>query len=389
MTSIRILMVSSVPLAAPWNGADKNFARLLVELDRGHRYTVQTGPVDVWPADRVFAIRQRHPEAMPTTRQKLRSLAYMARYARGADLLHVVASLARPSRWVVDGLRAVRTLSGRPLVHTVPSIGDQPAERRNFVADVTVVVSNYTQRLLSNSGVPNVVRVFPPLDERSLRPAADPAQLAAELALGSRAVLYAAHYDPESGMREMIQAFARLPAELGDSVLVLACRTHVGQDPGREAERAFAWAAEAGIAGRVRVLGNVRDMPALIRACAITVLVPASLSSKMDLPFVILEALALGRPVIVADRAPMSEALLGEGGLAVRYGDVSGLTLALGHLLAHASLREEMAARGRAAVLSQCDPAHVVDCYQQFYASAIALHAESKSRAWRRLSDDR
>ena len=372
LTRYRVLMASSVPLAAPWNGADKNFARLLVEFDRANRYTVQTGPADAWPADRVLAIRSRKAESMPTATQKLRALAYMARHAPGADLLHVVASLVRPSRWSADALRAWRAASGKPVIHTVPSIGDAPVDQRHFAGDVTVVVSEHTQRLLSARGVQNVVRVYPPLDERRLRPAVEPDQLAGELALGPRAVLYPAHYGPESGIKEMIEAFGRLPADLSDCVLVLACRHHLGQDPEREARQALAWSAAAGIAARVRLVGNFKDMPALIRACAITALVPAKLSGKMDLPLVILEALALGRPVIVADRPPMNEALLGEGGLAAEFGDISGLSAALSRLLCHASLREHLAAQGRAAVMQQCDPAKITERYQQFYDSAVA-----------------
>ncbi len=387
MTPHRILMASSVPLAAPWNGADKNLARLLVEFDSANRYTVETGPADAWPADRVAAIRLRNPSSMPTAAQKLRGLRYIARHAVGADLLHMVASLAHPSRWAADALRAWRAAYGKPVVHTAPSIGDVPADRQHFAGDITVVVSEYTRRLLSTHGVPNVVRVYPPLDERKLRAVGDPAQLAGQLALGPRAVLYPAHYGLESGIKEMIEAFARLPEGLGDAVLAVACRTHVGQDAEVEARQVRAWASAAGVADRVRVIGSVNDMPALIRACAVTALVPARLSSKMDLPLVILEALALGRPVIVADRSPMNEALLGEGGLAVAFGDVSGLALALGHLLCDAGLREQLGAHGRAAVLQHCDPAHVAERYQQFYDAALTMRRTALKKESSRFAD--
>jgi phosphatidylinositol alpha-1,6-mannosyltransferase len=344
-----------------------------VAFDRANRYTVQTGPGDAWPADRVNAVRLQNPGAMPTAREKIRTAGFMIRYAPGADLLHVVASLNRPSRWAADTLRAWRAVFRKPVIHTVPSIGDAAPDRRHFAGDLTVVVSDHTRDLLMEAGVANVARVYPPLDERKLAAAPElVGQLRAEHALGDRAVLYPAHYGPDSGIKEMIEAFTRLPEELNDAVLVMACRTHVGQDPEQEAQRVATWAAEAGIGDRVRVLGNVKAMPALIRACAVTALVPARLSSKMDLPLVVLEALALGRPAIVADRAPMSEGLLGNGGFAVPFGDIPALAVALARLLQDPRLREELGARGRAAVLNQCDPERVARRYEEFYEWATA-----------------
>lgn len=364
----RILMLSSVPLATPWNGADKNLARLLVEADRRNQFIVQTSQTETWPTH-VQPVREQAVSAMPTPQQKLRAMRYLLSHTGSADLVHVVASLGSPSRLSAGLLRGWPALRCRPIIHTVPSIGDRPVLREYFPGDMTVVVSDFTQRLLVSQGVPNVVRVYPPLDQH-LRPTTDPVELAQSLQLGPRAVLYPAHYGPESGIREMIQAFAQLPTTLNDAVLVLACRTHRHQDPDREAEQVLATATKAGIADRVRVVGNVSDMPALIAACAITALVPGKLASKMDLPLVILEALALGRPVITSDKPPMSEALLG-GGLGVRYGDVAGLSAALARLLSDAPLRAELAATGRAAVLHHCQPARIVEQYQQIYSQAL------------------
>jgi glycosyltransferase involved in cell wall biosynthesis len=364
----RILMLSSVPLAAPWNGADKNMARLLAHADPSNHFIVQTDRDEVWPSH-VESIRERRTSAMPTRDQKLRAFAYLLRHTGAADLVHVVASLSNPSRWSAPLLRAWTALRRRPLIHTVPSIGDRPVQRHNFPGDVTVVVSEFTQRLLTSQGVPNVVRVYPPLDEQ--RPASDPAVLAQMHTLGPRAVLYPAHYGPESGIGEMIHAFAQLPPTLDDAVLVLACRTHPHQDPAQEAARVMATARQAGLAERVRVLGNVRDMPALIRACAVTALVPGKLASKMDLPLVVLEALALERPVITSNKPPISESLLGGGGFAVRYGDVSALAAALTQLLADPQLRSRLAVQGRAAVRQHCQPTHIIERYRQIYDRAI------------------
>jgi glycosyltransferase involved in cell wall biosynthesis len=164
-------------------------------------------------------------------------------------------------------------------------------------------------------------------------------------------------------------------------VLVFACRSHPWQDAKAEEQKVLNQASEAGIFGSVRVLGYVADMPTLISACALTVLVPGKLSGKMDLPLVILESLALGRPVIVADQEPISEALLGGGGYAVRYGDVTALASSLGRLLGNLQLRNELADRGRAAVLEHCNPEKVVGNYQLIYDWAFNQAVAGESGA--------
>ena len=53
----------------------------------------------------------------------------------------------------------------------------------------------------------------------------------------------------------------------------------------------------------------------------------------MAIPMVLLESLALGRPIVTGDRPPLSEAILG-GGLGARPGDAGALADSLSRLLA-------------------------------------------------------
>ncbi len=376
--SFRILIMSSIPLSAPWNGADKNFARLLVQSDPENRYWVNTGRQDDWP-ENVLPVRSSSISSMPTLSQKLRSFGYLVRYSTNTDLVHIIASLRNPSRLSTDLLRLWKFTARQPVIHTIPSIGDAPVNRRNFIGDITVVVSNHSRRKLTEHGVSNVHRVVPPLDDQSIRFSMPPEQVAVDLALGPRPVLYPAHYGSRSGIWEMIQAFSMLPEALHDAVLVLACRTHTFQDEAYEAHKVIAHAKELGISDRVRVVGNFPDMPALISACAITVLAPGMLDSKMDIPLVILESLALKRPVIISDQPPMDEALLGGGGLKVHFGDIAGLSTALSRLLSDSAFRERLAAQGCMTVLQQCHPRQIVNQYQQIYLKAFQTWGALKS----------
>lgn len=303
-----VLMAGSVPLAEPCNGADKNFAALLVRRDLDNRFIVHTSLTEPWPSpSRVKVVASPRAGDMPTRAQKLRGLAYLLGHGPSADLVHVVASLYAPFRWAGPALRLWSNLWRTPIVHTIPSTGEKPLARRNMIGDATVVFSEHTRRRLEDLGIPGVFRVHPPLEIEHLRPKniAAPERLGRALRLGRRAVLYPAHFGEDSGIRQVIRAFGHLRRSgLKDAVLVLACRAHPWQDERAERRKVLSQAAEAGISDHVRLLGDAKDMPALIRACAATVLVPRKMAGKMDLPLAILESLALGRPVVVSDHPP-------------------------------------------------------------------------------------
>jgi glycosyltransferase involved in cell wall biosynthesis len=373
--SYRILIVSTLPLAAPWNLADKNLAATLVQRDRHNQFIVHTNQSELWPSPpHVTAIRSRLVSDRTTEFQKLLSFMYLLRQTTAADLIHIVATLQGTARWVGPLLRTWARLCRCPVIHTAPSIGDSAIQHSNLIGDVTVVVSEHTKQRLERAGVTNVFRVYPPLDPERIRPKASPAALVQHYNLGERAVLYPAHYGTHSGIEEMIHAFATLPAALSDSVLVFACRAYPWQDAAVEAAKVMAQAEAAGVSDRVRVVGTVNDLPALMSACAVTALVPQRLASKMDLPYVFLEALVLDRPVILSDAPPICESLLGDGGLAVRYGDIDALRDALVRLLSDSALRQRLAAQGKAAVLEYCHPDRVVKQYQDIYQLAYALN---------------
>jgi glycosyltransferase involved in cell wall biosynthesis len=112
-------------------------------------------------------------------------------------------------------------------------------------------------------------------------------------------------------------------------------------------------------------------MPALISACKVTALVPKKLSSKMDLPLVVLESLGLQRPVVVTDRPPINEALFGVGGMQVPYGDISALSNSVRRLIADDKLYRQMATEGYKAVREHCSPKKVVEQFRNIYQSIL------------------
>jgi glycosyltransferase involved in cell wall biosynthesis len=366
-----ILMASTVPLAAPWNGADKNLARTLILRDEFDRFIVQTRTGEPWPVGRVQPVMVRESGALPTTAQKARSLGFLLRWTHSSDVVHLVASMVDPPAGLGRALRVWGAVARRPIVHSLPSLGDRPVDSREFFGDATVVFSELTRDRLLHAGLSNVVRIDPPLDFEALAPREPAAEIRRRLDIEAGAILYPGHHGSGSGIPQMIEAVASLPRQFDETALVLACRAHAWQNRESEERAALRLAAAAGIGHRLRIVSEIQDMPALIEACSLTALVPETLTGKMDLPMVILESLFLGRAVVIGDYQPLREALFG-GGIAVPYGDVHALRNSLARLLSDSDLRAHLGRQGHAEVIARCEPRRIVDRYREIYSECLS-----------------
>jgi glycosyltransferase involved in cell wall biosynthesis len=110
----------------------------------------------------------------------------------------------------------------------------------------------------------------------------------------------------------------------------------------------------------VDLLGSRGDVPDLMAACDAVAL----LSKAEALPMSILEAMALGRPVVTSDVGGTGEAVEdGETGIVVPVGDTHGAAAALATLAGDPAAAQTMGKRGRARQRERFDGETMVDAY--------------------------
>jgi len=147
------------------------------------------------------------------------------------------------------------------------------------------------------------------------------------------------------GQVVLLQAIARLP-------WTEVCCVLVGSDQGRtKYTRVLEKISESlGIADRVRIIGQVEDMPAALMLS--DVVVHASTEAEA-FGRVVIEAQAMGRPVIATNLGGPSETVQhGATGWLTNPGDVDGLARALEEALSmDAEARSALGFRARASVL--------------------------------------
>lgn len=143
---------------------------------------------------------------------------------------------------------------------------------------------------------------------------------------------------------------------------VAVCCVMAGSGPLREAvEKRI---AELELSDCIHLPGFVQHSPALIAACDVYLLT----SEKEGIPRSVMEAMALGRPVVATDVLGTQEVVVdGETGFLVRMGDVEGLADRVQQLAHDPDLRRRLGEAGAARIESYFDDTKVAAFLHDFY----------------------
>jgi len=364
-----VLLLTSHPVAPPWNSGDKNLARTLVLGETGVRYTFVGDRIDPtpWPPHHVRAALNFR-NSLPTAREKGRIVRWLALHPPDVDLIHAVITFQ--GNLVTQRLLMVLpALRRRPLLLTCPSgevLPNEPLRR----ATATVVLSRRTERTLLQRGVPGVHLIPPGVDLLRFHPESSESA-AAMLGLEPRpTVLFAGHHDRGGGLEAALEVAGRLRRRVPDLRLLVGMRLRPGEDPAQKGREMRARAEEHGITGDALVeLGAIANMRAAILASSAVLFQPTVLGMKMELPMTLLEALACGRPVVISPLEPLDE--MADGSPAVRVGhpDEEAIADHLERLLSDAAYFDRCSAAARELAEDRYSAEKMVQRYAELYES--------------------
>lgn len=169
--------------------------------------------------------------------------------------------------------------------------------------DAVVALSDDTRERLIGAGVSprRVHRIHPGIAATVARAIDNPSALERR-----RAIVYTGELDAGAGDRLIEIARTLSEPALRGWKLIIACRPDqiVEQDERGRLARELAGAIGA---GQVEFYGEVEDMRALLRRCAIQLFVADKIHRRLDLPLVMLEGLREGLVTVAIDRSPIRE----------------------------------------------------------------------------------
>ncbi|MBR0671752.1 glycosyltransferase [Neoroseomonas soli] len=325
----------------------------------------------------------------------LPSVSYQARYAaRLWPTVRDLAALIRAERadlvytnslYCLYGGFAAR-LAGRAHLWHVreipaaipvlrPALGRMVLRLSRVVACMSHAVSDALFGARAND--PRIRHIGEGVDLRRWSRSAVARDVRAELGIAPDApvVGFVARLDPWKGLDVFLEAAAQVARAVPDAVFLVSGDAPGGMEAYRD--RMVARAAALGLGDRIRFLGwryRLDDIPALMAAFDVfchTAIAPE--------PFgmVIIEAMAMGCPVIAArSGGPMEIVEDGVSGLLTTPGDAAALAGAMLSVLRDPALRARLAVGGRARVEARYSrEEHAAD------ARALFDHALGRSRA--------
>lgn len=355
----RVLLFTTHPVSPPWDSADKQLAHAVAHHVRDHRFLLfgRLGqPLPDFPGRRIPLMSRT---GRPGLWERLQVAGLTLTLEPAVDLVHAVVSVGPAFRRLASFRRRMPARMRRPAIHTVPGVLDPLFIDGTTPIGVTVTLSENTARLLRSAGFPDV-RVIPPgipLERWPMRPRPT----------GTPVVLFAGHYDEGGGAEQAVRGAAAATRQGMLVRLVMAMRTRLHQDGGREAGRLRALADREGV--HVEILGVVADMGQLIGQASLVVFPAETLGGKAEVPLVVLEALATGRPVVVSD-LPAFDAL-GPAVERVPPGDSLALGETFRQLLEAPRRWEAVSAAGRRLVERNFSEVSMARRYEELYREVL------------------
>jgi glycosyltransferase involved in cell wall biosynthesis len=276
----------------------------------------------------------------------------LAAHGAGIPVVATLHQTARSERTFERERELVESLALRRRVTRIVAVGTSVAEanRRRFGRVPIDIVSNPVSAPHPvTAGVRQATR--------------------AEL-LGDRAgplVLSVGRVEPVKGFDDMITAFRAVASQQPQAVLAIAGDGSMRRPLELQARR-------AGLEGRVRLLGERSDVPALLAAADLFVM-----SSRSEgLPFALLEAMAAGLP-IVATRVGDIPRALGTAGALVPPGEPAELAAAVTRALVSNDWRVEQSAKLSMRALSEYSEERWAADMMRVYRMAVEQRAVPRS----------
>jgi glycosyltransferase involved in cell wall biosynthesis len=359
-----------------WAGAETQLAHLALGLTAaGHRVTLlATGRVLI---ESTAHFEQAGVEVVELgVRGRLAKLALpfrIARFARRADAVlcagwdatlwgRLGALLARRPMMITEHTPGREYQVSQGGASRVRAIGlhNKLLDRFTYA---TVVVGEWQRGLLEEEGVrgeaiihiPNAV----PVAELRRRAGNGSGREALGIPEQALVLIEVARFAPQKGQAALLRIAARLRERLGDVRVLFVGDGETLEEVRREADGIGAeWAS---------FLGGRRDVPELLGLADVSALP----STGEGLPMSLIEAIAVGTPVIGTDVGDVRWLIETTGaGLCVEAGDEAAFEEACGQLLGDPDLRARLREAGARGV-EQLDAPLMVERYARLFEAAI------------------
>ena len=306
----KTVLLATRPLVPPWDEASKNFAYFLGREVTDHNLTLLTTKETLsgLPSS---AYQEAIFEGGHFNLQAKRTLfSYLRKSRKKFDITHYLFTPTKQNTRLIKWF----TKPQGKTIQTVATLRDDlysnHALKSILFADRLVVYTDRSKQKLERLGFTNVTRIYPGIDLERYSPQPKNQLLLTELGLAAEhfIVIYPGEYVRLGATDMLTDTFIDYFQHHPETNLrfVFACRikNEADAEKKRAVHKKF---AEAELLDYVAFSDTISDMPSLYNTADVIIFPVGNLAGKFDVPLVIIEAYACGKPVILSDLPQFSE----------------------------------------------------------------------------------
>lgn len=375
----KTVLLFTRPIIPPWDEASKNLAYEIACScnPESCNFCILSTKGAALPIEKLYAnniiLDKIYSSATFDNHEKIQLLLRLFRFQLQADIIHF---LFTPRALTSLLIRLRLFFSKTKTIQTVATVADnlfnQPDKlKKIFFADVVVAQSNYTKNKLLKAGIPNVELIYPGIDLKRYQPRHKDMKLAQKLKIRSDdfVILYVGEYVRLKAIDDIVEAVNLLKGQkiARDYKLILACRLKSQADILKKQE-IIEKIQKMGYNNKVIFLDTVEDMPSLYNLSDLQIFPVREMSGKFDIPVVLIESLACGKPVIISDIPVLMEFIKNnETGVVIPQANPSALALAIVDLMNNSTKMATLSANGIILVKEKFDIEKNVHAYEKMY----------------------
>ena len=376
------ILLATRPITPPWDEASKNFAYFLAKsIDNPDiemhlltpRQKVEDLPSNV-VQEPIYSQTDFSRAGYPFS-QKMLLMKHLFANSRDYDIIHY---LFTPTTLNSAIIQFGNRLQGNAFktIQTIATLREDlhgpESWKKLFFADKLVVYSDYSKVRLEAAGFTNVERIYPGIDLDLYFPQPKDSDTIKhfDITQDDFVVSYFGEYARLGATDMLVDMLVKYinTDENKTMKFIFACRVKNDADQ-KKKDEVVARLTQAGIIDRVRFSDTFKDMPKLYNLTDVVLFPVGNMRGKFDIPLVIIEGYACGKPVIVSDLPIFTEFSSPDISVTVPKRDGDALWSAIEDLRNNEAKKKALSINARAFVEQHFDLRNTAREYEKLYRS--------------------
>jgi len=365
----KILLVTR-PICPPWDEASKNFAYYLSQNIKDfeiHILTSETLPE--FPSNVVQ--ESIYSSGGFELSQKIRLIKYLRKNKDNFDIIHYLFTPTKLNSFLIKTFAKSKTKTIQTVATLREDLYSNDDLKKILFADSIITYSNYSKRKLENLGFGGVKTIYPGIDLNLYSPAPKDFELMQKFGIkpDDFVITYHGEYTRLGGTDKLIDSIIKHTETLKDNKIkiFLSCRVKNDEDKKKKEETARI-IKEKGLEGHVITQENHYTTMEKIYNLADVVIFPVeNMKGKFDVPLVVIEAMACGKPVIISDLPVLKEFANEENSVTIETGNMDQLFEKILDIKENKSKYEEIGQNAKRFVEENFDIKKVAEKYSEIY----------------------